>query len=331
MQIPANDRPTFDAQDDFLRVTGQANAHHLARFLATAQPGTFAWEEGRETRRYARSLLSDGGISLAYGRRNQDGYSAPQSDTRDSRDFCLEVPGHHCRKLLPLLREYPDAKTMQCPRRDVAITLGFDPSDCSQIYRTWSDLLQDQIGHPAHRIGPDGNDWESISLQTHVKQANAPRFAILYDKHAQAPAQFTDPGTLRFEFRFTPDKQPQKRKVFEAEPMALLLSWRLSRKALELLLNAPQPRTFAWTEPKPDADLETMTLRLLHSYGPTIFRGISQKDSAGYLTTLALASLLQANEVTQADNGAQEPVCPEAAQVAILGNATTKQEATGYH
>lgn len=277
--------------DDWLRVTGQTDAHDFAKWLAAARPDSFAWEEGPATTRYARSLRAEGGISLAYGRRNRDALNAPQSDTRDSRDFMLEVPGWHARDLLPMLREYHAARTFQCPRRDLAITARFDPADCPQIYRTWADLLRNELRRPCHRIGPDGHDWERVSLQTHPRQADAPRFAILYDKHGHDPEQYPDAGTLRFEFRFQPEKQHQKRALFDSDPLPLLFSWRLSMKAVELLLNAPQSRSFAWTKPRPDADLETMTARLLASYGPTLVRGLHKP---GYLQSLALAALLQA-------------------------------------
>jgi hypothetical protein len=203
----------------------------------------------------------------------------------------LQVPGYHARSLLPVLREYPAARTMQCPRRDLAITVRFDPAECGQVYRTWSDLLASELRRPCHRIGPDGSEWESVSLQTHVAQSQSIRFAILYDKHGEDPAQYPDAGTLRFEFRFQPGKSYQKRVLFDSEPLPILFSWRLSLKAIELLLNAPQARSFAWTMPRPDADLETMTERLLASYGPTIFRGLHKP---GYLDVLALAALLQA-------------------------------------
>lgn len=225
----------------------------------------------------------------------------------------LEVPGRHARELLPRLRTHAASRSFQAPRRDICITVRFALEDCSQVYRTWSDLLASELRRPCFRIGPDGNDWEAVSLQTHPRQAGAPRFAILYDKHAQNPEEYPDPGTLRFEFRFQPEKQHQKRALFEADAMALLFSWRLSLKAIELLLNAPQSRSFAWNRPKYDSDLETMTLHLLASYGPTLARGLTQKNAAAYLHTLALAALLQANGASQADDLAPaRPVSLEA-------------------
>jgi hypothetical protein len=314
--------------DDWLRVTGQADAHDLARFLQHQRPDSFAWEEGSATTRYARSLRADGGVSLAYARRNRDGLNAPQSDSRDSRDFMLEVPGHHARDLLPILRTHATARTMQCPRRDLAVTARFDPADCSQIYRTWADLLASELRRPCYRLGPDGADWESVSLQTHPRQSAAPRFAILYDKHAHDAEQYPDPGTLRFEFRWQPDKQHQKRALFESDALPVLFSWRLSMKAVELLLNAPQSRSFAWTKPRPDADLETMTRRLLESYGPTIARGLHKP---GYLETLALAALLQANNNPRPDVvTTRSPVCPEV-DYAAPRVVELEAKASGYH
>ena len=318
---------SINPQDDYLRVTGQADAHDLARYLARHRPDSFAWEDGSPTTRYARSLRSEGGIALAFGRRNQDGLNAPQSDSRDSRDFMLEVPGYHARDLLPILREYPAAAAFQCPRRDICITARFDPQDCEQVYSTWRDLLASELKRPAYRLGPDGSCWESVSLQTHPKQAGQPRFAILYDKHAQNPAEYPDLGTLRFEFRFQPDKQHQKRALFTAEPLALLFSWRLALKAIELLLNAPQTRSFAWTMPKPDDDLETMTRNLLASYAPTLRRGL---HAAGpdYLRVLALAALLQANDATTRDEAHPVSLCaPQAADYPNSGQLPNEAKA----
>jgi hypothetical protein len=299
--------------DDWLRVTGQTNAHDLARHLSKARPDTFAWEEGSGTLRYARSLHAQGGISLSYARRNQEALDAPQSDSRDSKDFMLEVPGHHADELLPVLRDHADARTFQAPRRDLAITARFDLDVCAQVYTWWTELLDKELRRPAWRLGPDGSPWNSVTLQTHQKPSKAPRFALLYDKHAESPDEFTEPGTLRFEFRFQAEKAAQKKAVFNADAELLLRSWRLSRKALELLSNNPQAKSFTWTEPAQDSDLETMTLRLLASYGPTLVRGM-KNDPAGYLRTLALGALLQATAAPINDHA--HPVSLSAPQAA---------------
>lgn len=282
--------------DDFLRITGLADAHALARWLTNFDEATYAWEQGKGSTRYAQSLLAEGGILLCYGRRNQDQLDAPQSDTRDSKDIMLEVPGRPSSPLLARLRESYFAPFLQVPRRDIQIT--FRAKDPEHVYRTFSDLVASHLRRPCHRIGPDGSPWPAVTLQTHEKQAGHPRFAILYDKHAQNPDEYPERGTLRIEFRFQPEKQAQKRALFERSHDDILNAWSLSRHVLEWLTLLPREKSFAWIEPAADAEFDAKTLALLHSYGPTISRGIA-KYGRSWLERLALATLLQADPSSQ--------------------------------
>lgn len=305
---------TVDAElhDDYLTVTGTTDPQGIARFLEAERPDSFAWEDSGPNKRYARSLTSHGGILLGYGRRNRDGLNAPQSDTRDSDDWMLQVPGHHARDLAPLLLSHPMSGTMQASRRDVAFT--FRPVDPANAYRCVSELIERFIRRRAHRIGPDGpvDGWEAVTLQTHEKPSQAPQFLILYDKHAESPAEYPQPGTLRLEARFMPEKKERKQQLLRATPGELFRSWRLSRHALELLLTKPLERSFQWHRPTPDDDLDKLTQALLHSYGPTLRRGLA-RSGAAYLEVVALAALLQANHPRQAESESDAPVLsPEA-------------------
>jgi len=291
-----NPDPKIDLADDFLRITGICDAHALARWLTTFDEDTYAWEQGRGSTRYAQSLLAEGGIFLNFGRRNRDQLDTPQSDTRDSKDIMLEVPGRPSAPLLERLRQSYFAPFLQVPRRDIQCT--FRAHDPSHVYRIFSALVGGHLRRPCHRIGPDGSDWQGVSLQTHVKQAGQPRFAILYDKHAQDPDQYPEPGTLRIEFRFQPEKQSQKRALFERSHDDIINAWSLSRHILEVLTLLPREKSFAWIEPTPDAEFDAKTLALLHSYGPTIYRGIARHGHQ-WLERLALATLLQADQSLQ--------------------------------
>lgn len=281
----------WSLKTDYIRVTGQTDATRLATWLAEQRPDLFAWEAGRPSRRYASSLISEGGVMLQYGRRNADGLDCPQSDTRDSDDFCLEVPGDASSPVLVMLQGHVDSRAFQCARRDVCAT--FRPKDPAHVYRVFSDLVLGAFGRPPRFIGPDGAAWEGVSLQTHEKQALGPRFAILYDKHAESPDEYTDAGTLRLEFRFQPEKKEQKRLAFLVSNDQLVDSWRFARNVCEVMTNQPREKSFTWLPPSPDREFMSKVQSLIRSYGPTMALGISRHGRA-FLDAVALASVLQA-------------------------------------
>jgi hypothetical protein len=282
--------PALDLVDDYLKVTGSGDPLQLARWLEALDPIRFAWTTGNPTRRYSQSLAADGGVFLAFGRRRQDGLEAPQSDARDSDDWLLEVPGKAAAGLLLELRKHDRAAAMQCPRRDIAWT--FRPDDPGFVYEILDDLIAEDFGRAGWRLGPSGARWESVSLQTHQKPTQAPRFVILYDKHAADPDSYPDHGTIRIEFRFMPEKKPQKAALFWESADRVLDSWRFARRCLEVIAVQPRAKSFTWLPPSPDAEFEKLTRALVHSYGPTIRRGLSRMGG-DYLHLVALAALLQ--------------------------------------
>lgn len=282
--------PALDLVDDYLKVTGTGDPLELASWLEAADPAMFAWTTGNPTRRYSQSLAADGGIFLAFGRRRPDGLEAPQSDARDSDDWLLEVPGKSAAGLLQRLQKHHRAAFMQCPRRDIAWT--FRPDDPAHVYAVLDDLIAQDFGRRAWRHGPSGEPWQSVTLQTHPKPSQAPRFVILYDKHAQDPDCYPDLGTLRLEFRFTPEKKPQKLALFWESAERTIDSWRFARRCLEAVAVQPRAKSFTWLPPSPDAEFEKLTRCLVQSYGPTIRQGISRQGS-DYLRLLAIAAMLQ--------------------------------------
>ena len=276
---------------DYIRVTGRGDPLRLAQWLEPIDPAAFAWTAGKPTRRYAASLLAPHGIALAYGARNAEGLDCPQSDTRDSSDWCLEVPGRLSNNVRSLLHVHPDCRTMQAPRIDICRT--WLPRDPAHVYTLLRELIVQGFGRPAHRIGPDGVDWQAVTLQTHEKQADAPRFLILYDKHSRSPDEYPAPGTLRLEVRLQPDKKHDKLRCFWESPDRLLDAWRFARTVREVIEAVPRAKSFPWNPPSPEADFERMTAYLVASYGPTICQGIA-KHGADYLHLLGIASALQA-------------------------------------
>lgn len=281
----------WSLQTDFIRVTGKTDATKLARWLAEIEPMAFAWEVGTSTRRYAASLIASDGVLLQYGRRNADGLDCPQSDTRDSQEFVLEVPGALSARVLESLRQHSDASGFQCARRDVCAT--FKPKDPGHVYEMFSDLVLHEFGRPADHKGPRNEPWQSVSLATHEKQCMAPRYAILYDKHAKSPDEFPEVGTLRLEFRWQPEKKAQKQIAFFATDDELVNSWRFARNTLEVMAGVPREKSFTWLQKNPEAEFFAKFQALVHSYGPTIFRGINKHGNA-FMQALAWASIIQA-------------------------------------
>lgn len=279
---------TGDWQIDYVRVTGRSDPLELARWLEGLDPA-FTWEAGRPTRRYAASLVGQGGVVLAYARRNADGLDAPQSDSRDSSDWCLEVPGRWSGAAREALQRHPACGTMQAPRVDVCRT--WRPDDPAHVYAVVRELIAHDFGRPAHRIGPDGAEWEGVTIQTHARPAEAARAVVLYDKHAQSPDEYPTQGTIRLEVRLQPDKAPDKRRCFWESPERLLDSWRFARRLREVLEGQPRGRSWAWHQACRDGELDRLTRHLLASYGRTIFRGIA-RDGVAYLHRLAWAAIL---------------------------------------
>jgi hypothetical protein len=189
-----------------------------------------------------------------------------------------------------MLQEHEDCRSMQAPRVDICTT--FRPEDPAHVYQLIRELIMREFGRPAHRIGPDGVEWQGVTLQTHEKQACAPRFLILYDKHARSPEEYPEPGTLRLEVRLQPDKKLDKLRCFWESPDRLLDSWRFARVVREVIEGVPRAKSFAWNPPSQEADFERMTAHLIASYGPTILRGVA-KHGADYLRVLCMAAALQ--------------------------------------
>jgi hypothetical protein len=235
---------------------------------------------------------------LKYGRRQADNLTCPQSEARDADEFCLEVPGAASARILDLLQGHHHQVNFQCARRDVCLT--FRPTDPEHVYKLFADLVlmggfKDDEGkpRPAFRIGPDGSAWQACSLQTHQKQSDAPRFAILYDKHAQNPDEYPDPGTLRLEFRWQPEKKEQKRIAFTASDADLVDSWRFARMVLEVLTGQPRHKSLTYRPKSPDADFIAKTSAMVHSFGGHVAQGLNLHGPA-FLIAVALASILQA-------------------------------------
>lgn len=289
------DRGGFRISDDFLRITGTLDAIEFARWLSNQRPEIFAWEAGNPSSRYAASLRAEGGVFLAYGRKNRDGLDAPQSDTRDSSEFCLEIPSSKADGLLDLLRTHPRQAEMQCTRRDIAVT--WLPCQPAHVYSLVRDVFRGTLRRAPHRIGPDRQYWRGVSLQTHPQQAGVPRFAILYDKHAQSPDEYPDDGTVRLEFRWQPEKKQQKRACFEASMDALLDSWSLARCLVEVLTLEPRKKSFAWLPDTPERDFEKKVAALLHSYGPTIYRGVLARGRDFLGELVVAAALLESRKL----------------------------------
>lgn len=284
--------------DDYLTVTAPSGPLEIARHLAREKPDTFTWETSGPTKRYACSLVAPGGILLAYGKRNQDGLNAPQSDSRDSDDWMLQVPGKNAHDLATVLLAHPLGPTMQAPRRDIAFTARFD--DPAHVYDLFADLVQVHLKREPHKLGPRSEPWRSVTLQTHETPSKVERAIVLYDKHAQDPDTFPDDRTIRLEIRLTPKDKPDKHALLRATRHDVVTSWRTARKVLEVLLACPLDKSFTWNAAPLDAfDLDAMTRHLVGSYGPTLRAGIA-KHGAAYLGKLALAALLQANDLPHA-------------------------------
>ncbi len=303
--------------DDWITVTGQGHPLTLARDLHESDPDRFDFVPGPGTRNYSLSLQAPKGILLRYGVRNGQGLNAEQSDTRDSDGWCLEVPGDPAPATLQWLRRHPFARSMQVSRRDVALT--WRPMEPDHVYAMWKEWILIRLRRPATKYGPADADWQACSLYTHpLRLPNPPpRSAILYDKHAESPDEYPDPGTLRLEFRFRPDKAAQKLATFLATPDELLNSWNLSRGFVGILRNETRHKSFRWLAPAPDDDLDRLTLSLLRSYAPTIAKGIA-RFGRDYLDTLTLAAaLLQASPTPPADAAAPGDIAaPQAAEPA---------------
>lgn len=284
--------------DDYFTVTAPSGPLEIARYLAREKPDVFTWESSGPTKRYACSLTAPGGIQLAYGKRNRDGLNAPQSDTRDSDDWMLQVPGKNAHNLATVLLAHPLGPTMQAARRDIAFTARFD--DPAHVYDLFADLVQDNFKREPHKHGPRSEPWRGVTLQTHKIPSKVERCIVLYDKHAQDPDTFPDDRVIRLEIRLTPKDKPDKLALLRCTRHQAVTSWRTARKVLEVLTACTLDKSFAWNATPPAAfDLDAMTRHLVGSYGPTIRAGLAQHGAA-YLGKLALAALLQANDATPA-------------------------------